>query len=121
MKKDCNKKVCVIVLFFTFIFPVISIIILFLKKPLFELAAKYIDWFKENQVLGFICYVLAFLFWFPPLLPPLIIIALGGWTFSKSFGSTIGYFLCILATTLGYTPGCLATFMIGKKCCHNYL
>ena len=100
---------------------IIFLIMLLCKEKIFEGVTSYIDWFKLHPYQGFIYYTLVFFIWFPLMLPPIVLVSTAGWTFAQTFGSVKGYFLCVLATTLGYTPGCLFTFMLGKYCFHDYI
>jgi len=85
-----------------------------LKTEITEIIKVYDKWFKENPFMGFITYSLSFIIYVPLLLPTSLLTAVGGFIFTRNFGSVQGFFLSWLAIFITHPLGALIAFLMSK-------
>lgn len=81
----------------------------------------YDSWFKQNPVAGFFSYSLIFIVWIPLLLPASLLSIVGGFIFTRNFGTIKGFFLCYLAICLTHPLGALVAFYMSKYLLKSFI
>ena len=111
---ECTSRTFQIILVFTLVPLVISLLIYFNSDKIFDFIIPFEEWFREYPIKGFVAFTTLYIIWVPLTLPSSMMTLAGGYIFSSFYGKVKGYCLCALAIWIGHPPSALLTFLLGR-------